>query len=154
MLRLASLIAFVTLISTYINASEFKDLDYASLDVTVSLNDGAEDGCWTNLKEVRDYAEGSLQNRGINILPPPYKGQVKQKIFELYISVLGGRIYEDGTGGCYGSLDVALRAPEIIDDVIYYAEYTSLTGVIFSPDTNLNRRVLDGLSEYFRDYMK
>jgi len=43
--------------------------------VAVSINDGADDGCWTNLVEAKRYAEDKLELAGFKVRS---KGIVRQ----------------------------------------------------------------------------
>ena len=43
-----------------------------SLEVNVVLSDHATGACWTNLKEVREYAEEKLRGRGIKVTDTEY----------------------------------------------------------------------------------
>ena len=41
--------------------------DFKKMTVFVNLNDGATGGCWTNLREVREYTEEKLKLAGFKI---------------------------------------------------------------------------------------
>ena len=43
-----------------------------SLEVNVSINDNATGACWTNLKEVREYAEEKLRTLGVKVSETNY----------------------------------------------------------------------------------
>jgi hypothetical protein len=39
-------------------------------NIEVVIRDGAVDGCWTNIKEVKNYAEGKLEIAGAKLFEP------------------------------------------------------------------------------------
>jgi hypothetical protein len=52
--------------------------------INVSLNDSVDGACWTNLKEVREYAEEKLRQQGYEVVS-------KEGKYNFRISVHGGR---------------------------------------------------------------
>ena len=72
-----------------------------NLEVRVELLDRATGACWTNLKEVREYAEEKLRTFGVKVSQTEYSNP-KANIYWLNIHVYAHRLYEDGTGPCFG----------------------------------------------------
>ncbi|WP_170449294.1 hypothetical protein [Ruegeria arenilitoris] len=70
--------------------------------VEVILQDSAVGGCWTNLGEVKTYAEDKLKERGYSV------DQKSPKQMNLLIAVNSERV-SDGT--CYGAVFAKLIAP-------------------------------------------
>ena len=56
----------------------------------VHIFDNAKNGCWTNIRESRAYAEGQLELSGFNVVDKPEENDVKENpIFtENYIALL------------------------------------------------------------------
>ena len=74
----------------------FKDEKFAFI-----LSDGVKDGCFTNLKEVREYAEEKLRMSGAIVL----SGGWEDDGFLLLVSVNGERTLQDE---CVGRIDVKI----------------------------------------------
>lgn len=79
-------------------------------NVNVKLTDDATGACWTNLKEVREYAEEKLRMKGVNVLemnrglaPFDYL-----KTYNFQILVNAGRTFDDVSGACIGYIRVQL----------------------------------------------
>ena len=114
--------------------------------VDVVLNDSARGACWTNLKEVREYAEEKLLWKGVKILTEEKPFDFLQN-FMLEISVVANRLYEDNSGPCYGVINFSLRTISKINDTLMYAVVGEATHLILRK-TNLNRDMIDVLKEF------
>ncbi|MDC1346096.1 hypothetical protein N8159_02620 [Planktomarina temperata] len=89
--------------------------------VYVSLNDDVVGGCWTNLKEVREYAEEKLRIKGIKTTDDATYTSAEDKTYYLSIAVSGGRLYKNGTGPCVSSLSVYLEGWTKINGQLHLA---------------------------------
>ena len=75
----------ITLMLTFASQSKAEIVDsrfeLANLSsVIVTLEDDAINACWTNLKEVREYAEEKLHMQGVNVDDENYQWQQKMII--------------------------------------------------------------------------
>ena len=76
--------------------------DLTSLKINVELGDGAKGACWTNLKEVREYAEEKLRTFGLKVSDVEYMNADKNTYW-FVISVNANRLNKDGSGPCLGT---------------------------------------------------
>ena len=107
--------------------------------IQVRLGDNATEACWTNLKEVREYAEEKLRIKGYNIaaeLPPP----VMPPNFLFWIGVGGER---DHNGLCNGSITISVQAFAVVDEFLGRFMLLDEGTSISNASNNLNRRVIE-----------
>jgi len=91
--------------------------------IDLNLLDDAKNGCWTNLKEVREYADEKLRMKGA-VLGKFEQGSYANAYDNTYyfdISVAGGRLYKDGTGPCIGSVNIFLHTMANINNNFHQA---------------------------------
>jgi len=118
--------------------------------VSVYLIDDAKGACWTNLKEVREYAEEKLHMRGVKGVD----GQTSLTMEQNYlfsIAVHSRRLLKDGSGHCWGSIRVILSTVTMINGNRHKAligEYSA--GSLLK--TNQNRRVIEAVSEFLAEF--
>ena len=67
MKQLAVILSFTLGLTTAVSANEKFFTSNLVGDVQIYLNDRAVNGCWTNLKETREYAEEQLQMKGYKV---------------------------------------------------------------------------------------
>ena len=111
-------------------------------NVNVSLTDDATGACWTNLKEVREYAEEKLRMKGVNVLEMN-RGLAAfdyLKTYNFQIWVNAGRTFTDGSGACIGYIQVLLFT---------FAQVNNTTHVAIAA-TNISRA---GHLENFNQYI-
>ncbi len=65
--------------------------------ITVVLSDGAREGCWTNLKETREYSEAKLHEAGFEVV-----ADASEATAAFEISVDSNRT----NTGCYGTIRI------------------------------------------------
>ena len=65
----------------------------STTSVRVKLLDDAKDGCWTNLRETREYAEEKLRLKGANIVPEFIYGDHD---YQFSVGVVAGRLNING----------------------------------------------------------
>ena len=130
-------------------------VDYIkNLEVRVELLDGATGACWTNLREVREYAEEKLRTFGVKVSQTEYSNP-EANIYWLNIHVYAHRLYDDGTGPCFGGFRFQLVAAHTINGQVHAATLGSLgTNASISPSDNFNRQVLVGLEQVFATFPK
>jgi hypothetical protein len=143
MRRTLALAAVAVLISTTGGASAAGMLDdNAGPDqigpVSIAMNDNAVDACWTNLKEVREYAEEKLRMQGY-ALGEDSRAMVD---YTLLINVDGYRSTAAPT--CVGSIIVMLAKGTVAGGVfglhVLHMENVVTTS---SLNGNLNDRVIE-----------
>lgn len=103
----------------------------------VSLVDNANGGCWTNLKEVREYSEEKLR-----MLRAVVNSGWEEDGFVLWIFVNSERIAEYNSS-CYGYAEVRVLDMKYFKPPINRMAQLSSVGKIIISDPNLNNIVLD-----------
>lgn len=118
-------------------------------DVDIHLVDNATGACWTNLKEVREYAEEKLRIRGVKTVESrmPF-GVIKS--YTLFIRVQSQRLYENGTGPCWGNTLIELHTIVLVDGITHYAVVASLQKSEIQ-HTNLNKPAIIIISDFFSE---
>jgi predicted butyrate kinase (DUF1464 family) len=103
--------------------------------ITVKLYDDAENACWTNLREAREYAEEKLNIEGYNVLAEGGE-------YNFQINVLGKR---HNSGGCFGYVRVSIWASNYRNGVLGGHEIGAESSVYVNHD-NLNNAVIEVIS--------
>jgi hypothetical protein len=102
---------------------------------TVILSDDAENACWTNLRQAREYAEEKLEIEGYNVLAEGGE-------YNFEIRVLSER---NNSGGCYGYVMVNIWANNYRNGVFGGHEIGVASSVYVNHD-NLNIAVIEVIS--------
>jgi hypothetical protein len=115
-------------------------------EVAVVSMDFAEGACWTNLKEVREYAEEKLRFKGANVIANPNAATELEGYYAFTIYVKGNRLYSDGSGPCVGLISIQLATPVFHRGRRHFAVIASVMGD-FRSKSNFNRDVIEGISK-------
>ena len=106
--------------------------------ISVYLADEAIDACWTNLREVREYAEEKLRMSGYSTRE--YEGL--SAYYSLHVSVVAYR----NNGTCFGDVSAEVRKFVVVDGVrgdhVVGAHYS-----IANRRSNLNNIVIATVQE-------
>lgn len=132
------LILFPSIVSGLTYNSELTEFGYYK-DVRLKISDLVNGGCWTNLKEVREYSEEKIKNSGMTLNDD---GSHK---FTFLIQSIGRR----SDGLCGGQITVGLyTSVPIIDDVVGLVTVKevgiTIRGVSF------NNHVMDMIGLFFK----
>jgi hypothetical protein len=104
--------------------------------ITVRLFDNAENACWTNLREAREYAEEKLNIEGYNVLAEGGE-------YGFNIEVTGRR---DNRGVCFGYVNVNIWALSDRNGVGGVHQIGSSTSAFLRQD-NFNTAVIEVISQ-------
>ena len=116
--------------------------------IAVYINDGAKDGCWTNLGEAKRYAEDKLELAGFTVRSSNDKWTPKG--YALEITITSRRTnYSD----CYGYIRISLYQPTWIDGVYGHFEVGS-DGGSFNGYENTNQLILDNIQKFIKAFPK
>jgi hypothetical protein len=102
--------------------------------ITVKLFDNAENACWTNLREAREYAEEKLEIEGYNVLADDGR-------YAFNIDVFGSR----DRGMCFGHVQVSILDGSYFNGVFGLHTIGIQTGAILDSD-NFNTYVIEMIS--------
>ena len=155
-MRTLFLITFLTTFVTQATAQDFlfdenqTAESLKSLEVKVVLSDYATGACWTNLKEVREYAEEKLRGRGIKVSDTEYM-QAEYKTYWFNIIVSARRFYEDGSGPCLGRIGINLKGWAYINNIRHKALLGEADVSLVTPE-NFNRYVIINLEKVFASF--
>ena len=116
--------------------------------IAVYINDGAKQGCWTNLVESKRYAEDKLELAGFTVRS--LKDKWTPKGYALEISVSSRRT---PSADCYGSIGLKLYQPNYIDGVFGHFE-VGVGGGVFLGYKNANQNVLDYIQKFIDAFPK
>ena len=108
--------------------------------VAVDLEDYARGACWTNFREVREYAEEKLRMSGYET-----RDQNSSGLYHLYISVIAYR-----NSGCIGTISIELMSFNAADLVQGYILGKHVVGghcVTVNDPNNLNNIVFEVVQE-------
>tara|TARA_B100000767_G_scaffold5943_1_gene5738 strand:+ start:385 stop:861 length:477 start_codon:yes stop_codon:yes gene_type:complete len=137
----------LTLFASQASAGIFKDFvpDNVS-QIHVAISDGASEGCWTNISEVKRYIEDKLELEGFNIRRDKFDGYEDRNHYGVGVLVNAER----NNGLCFGSISFeitkALRTHKIIGMFSL-----GQTGAIFSGQENINRSVLKQVDQFIKE---
>ena len=132
-------------------ANKLYAINLNGMSVKVEIDDSVDGGCWTNLREVRTYAEEKLYQRGAKITQD--YGFLEDNHYRLLISVTGGKLYANGTGPCTGSYDVRLDGFMVVKGHPVWAVFSE-GGWHQSHKTSLNSLVNNVVNQFFRDVLE
>ena len=122
-------------------AKEFTPSNVKS--VRVNILDGATEGCWTNLMEVKRYAEDKLELAGYRIWKKSNYDAADRDFYNLSINVTSQR-----GNSCYGSISFQIYRTHWIDGIYGHFE-VGAGGSVFSGYDNANQIVLKYLGLFF-----
>ena len=113
----------------------------------VYLQDNATGGCWTNLKETREYAEEKLRMKNIQQGDFDVPEFVNNE-FWLWIEVREARTV---AGNCSGLMNVRLISFITINGQWYTIVRNSKLTSALIPSNNFNNYTLDVVKELFNE---
>lgn len=112
-----------------------------SIDVRIA--DKATGACWTNLKEVREYAEEKLRSKNYNVVDDLQMRRAPD--FTFWVGVGAQR---DPIDTCDGSISISVHTVAQVDKFFGTLVLTPQVAVsVSSAAENLNRRVLEAVQE-------
>ena len=151
-MRLFALLFAVMTWSSQVEAEVFDDSFRLSQikGVHVFLWDNAKGACWTNLREVREYAEEKLRMKGAKLVDPKMLPDMEQ-VYTLAIEVTSKRLYKNGTGACWGYTHLGLMTGAMIHGSLHAALIAEKRAAVREP-ANLNRHVIDRVSEFIAEF--
>ena len=141
------IILLLTFFSTQASAWVSKGFVPANVSlITVNIDDQANDGCWTNISEVKRYTEDKLELEGFNVSRDKFDGYKERNHYIVTVVINAQR----NAGLCFGSikLDItkALRTHKILGMFSLGS-----TGSIFSGQENINRSVLGQVDKFIKE---
>jgi len=139
--------SFLTLFASQASAGVFRDFVPANVSqIHIEISDGASEGCWTNISEVKRYTEDKLELEGFNIRRDKFDGYEARNHYVVTVAINAQR----NGGLCFGTirLDIAksLRTHKIIG-MFSLGE----SGSIFSGQENINRSVLKQVDQFIKE---
>ena len=113
-------------------------------NITVHMVDSADGGCWTNLREVREYAEEKLRMKGAFV-----DDNWSDSSFLLFVQIMGSRNPNNSTQ-CVGAINIGVM------DMSYYREkrYAMLSdwGMVHLTNGNLNNNVFEAVNKALAEF--
>ena len=125
----------------------FHDNDLSNVEIFI--NDTSRDGCWSNLKVVREYTEEKLRNIGLNVLNLNDIPKNNEWLM-LQISLSGGK------NGAYCVIGASVSLYYFDSDNVGERQILNLinqrTAVITNTPEGVNTSMIDLVGLMFRDY--
>ncbi|WP_288939235.1 hypothetical protein [uncultured Roseovarius sp.] len=111
--------------------------------IHVRIADSASGACWTNLKEVRDYAEEKLRAKNYNLIDKVQSPKVPD--FTFWIGVVAQR---DSMDTCDGAINVSVQTLARVDRFFGRFVLTpEVSKTVSGAGRNFNRRVIEAVQE-------
>ena len=120
--------------------------------VSVFITDKATTACWTNIGEVKRYAESKLSEAGAIVIKPKSMATsmlVRNTEFELDITLQAQRW--EPTGWCYGHMSMNLTKPVIYNTEILIG-FASKNSAQKVKRKNFNLEMLDWVDKHLKNY--
>ena len=114
--------------------------------VKVMIIDTATGACWTNLKEVREYAEEKLRIKDAKILGQNDLIHASLKNYGLAVEVFARRLYTDDSGPCIGGVTLSLFTFAKVNEKMHVAQI-AMHSRILTDHQNLNRLAINLTAE-------
>jgi len=138
MKKLLIAVMFV-LFGSQVSASVFKDFVPANISkIHIEIVDRATEGCWTNIGEVKRYAEDKLRLAGFNVPEGNFEGYDDIKHYVFVISITAQR----NGGLCFGAIDLNIQRATSLNSIIGMFSLGAGSS-IFSGMQNVNRSALE-----------
>jgi hypothetical protein len=108
--------------------------------ISVTIDDNASEGCWTNIGEAKAYSEDKLKLLGYNVIP---------KHMDYYL-VLEVHAKRTSNGGCYGDVSTAIVTYGKMEG--HMGEHVlAEMGLLFVNSKNVNIILLDNISLFMKE---
>ncbi|MDA9822924.1 hypothetical protein N9C56_10495 [Paracoccaceae bacterium] len=118
--------------------------------IKVVLEDGASGACWTNLKEVREYAEEKLRMKGVKINNDVTTSE-EDYTYSFTITVNSERINNDGTGPCYGDVNAELYTFGFVNGSVHVIGAGKYDSIAFN-SKNLNQTIIEVVRRFISEF--
>lgn len=146
MKKLLIAVMFV-LFGSQVSASVFKDFVPANISkIHIEIVDRATEGCWTNIGEVKRYAEDKLRLAGFNVPEGNFKGYDDIKHYVFVISITAQR----NGGLCFGAIDLNIQRATSLNSIIGMFSLGAGSS-IFSGMQNVNQGALEIIGNYMKE---
>lgn len=106
--------------------------------IEVSLNDGARDGCWTNLRDSKAYAVEKLSAMGFDVVENNDFGGF---VFEIFVNA-----FRLNNGLCVGLVDLQIYKPMTDPSGQFGFFLAAVAGGVFTNYRNGNDYVMENIS--------
>jgi len=156
--HLAIALALLMTIGSQVGAREFFHGPISRADlraikaVRVALVDDATGACWTNLRDVRTYAEEKLLSKGIKVTDNIAYTSAEDKVYELMINVNAARLYANGSGPCVGSTRVEMTAWVYVNGQLHRTTLGEYRSNSFGVKGTFNQDALLALNKAFLSF--
>ena len=146
MKKLLIAVMFV-LFGSQASASVFKDFVPANISkIHIEIVDRATEGCWTNIGEVKRYAEDKLRLAGFNVPEGNFEGYDDIKHYVFVISITAQR----NGGLCFGAIDLNIQRATSLNSTIGMFSLGAGSS-IFSGMQNVNQGALEIIGNYMKE---
>lgn len=109
-------------------------------EVKLILQDNVNGGCWTNLKEVREYSEEKIKNSGMTL------NTSGTHVFQFIVYVNGGRYGSN----CFGQINVGLYSPTELWNGDRGMVIIKELGLTMGGNNSLNREIVNLVGLFFK----
>jgi hypothetical protein len=113
--------------------------------VVVGIYDEAKDGCWTNLGEVKRYAEDKLMLKGANVVYDMDDANLVLNILVKTISI------QEFPNNCIGQVEINLQKG-VRNKGFKWLATMAESGVLFVDQKPINVQLLDEINRHIADY--
>ena len=113
--------------------------------VVVGIYDEAKDGCWTNLGEVKRYAEDKLMLKGANVVYDMDDANLVLNILVKTISI------QEFPNNCIGQVEINLQKG-VRNKGFKWLATMAESGVLFVDQKPINVQLLDEINSHIADY--
>ena len=139
----ASLLMFATQASAWVS----KGFVPAKVDIfTVDIDDQANDGCWTNIGEVKRYAEDKLELSGHKVLKEKFDVYKDDRHYVLDIIIIASRL----EATCFGSYNLDI-SKQFYDKKIAGIFSVGQKHGTFSGYENVNKYILNKVGKFMKE---
>ena len=141
------LTASLLMLATEVSAWVTKDFVPANVSkINVGISDSASDGCWTNIGEVKRYAEDKLELAGFNVTREKFEKYDDTKHFYVIINITSER----AANSCYGSISTYIMKM-VYDNNVYAKFVAGEAEGIFSGHKNVNQHALKFVGNFMKE---
>jgi predicted TIM-barrel fold metal-dependent hydrolase len=126
--------------------------DLSKISVTVFIDDNAKGACWTNLREVREYAEEKFRFKRVKVVPYGKQFDPDSSAYMFQISVAAYRNFANNAGPCVGHLFFKLSGWSLLHGVKHNIEMGYHLSKVHAESKNFNQQVLIYLENIFRQF--